>query len=133
MVQSVEIPITVILLLFEILHIKEHIQVALNIRKYSDVNLQNKRWYFFLDWLTALMSFIYIGMPLWILPIALFHCIGHLFYVFTWNSGFYAIRIRQWTSFDKYESRHFTTDFLLTLTDITTHMLMCYYLIVAKM
>jgi hypothetical protein len=121
--------VPILLLIFEIIHVKEHLQVVINVRKYYDDNLQKKRWYFFLDFLTALMSYIWIGMPMELFPISLFHSIGHLYYFFTWNYGFYAIRIRQWTSLDKNYARHFTSDLFLTLTDITTHCLMCYYLV----
>lgn len=125
--------IPIVLFLFELIHVKEHVQVVMNIKKYSDHSLQNKRWYFFFDFLTALLSYMYIGMPLELLPVSLFHCIGHLYYVFTWNKGFYAIRIRQWTSYDKNYEKHLTPDLLLTLTDITTHLLMCYYLFQAAL
>lgn len=129
-----------ILFLFELLHIREHLHVILQNRKYSDVNLQTKRWYFFFDWLTALISYIYIGFSrsqstgtlsrflLIVFPLSLFHCIAHLFYVFTWNTGYYAIRIREWTSSDKFVSHHVTIDFYLTIVDIMTHGIMSYYL-----
>jgi len=120
--------ISAFLLLFEIFHIREHVHVLLNHKKYSDERLKDNRWYFCLDFLTSFLSYIYIGTPLIIFPIAFFHSVGHLFYIFTWNDGYYAIRIREWSSYDKYPKQHFTTDFYLTLIDIITHMLMVYYL-----
>jgi hypothetical protein len=132
-----------ILFLFELLHIREHLHVILQNRKYTNDNLQTKRWYFFLDCLTALVSYIYIGfsrglhikssgslsrVPLILFPLSLFHCIAHLFYVFTWNTGYYANRIREWTSSDKFISHHVTIDFYLTIVDIFTHGIMSYYL-----
>lgn len=120
-----------LLLFCELLHVYEHGQVAMNIRKYSDHNLQDKRWYFMLDGFTALLSYIIIGMPFHLLPIWFFHCIAHIFYAWTWNDSYYAIRIRQWTSTDKSPNHHYTVDFYLTLFDIMTHMILSYNLFYA--
>lgn len=118
---------TIGLLLIEILHIKEHTLIALNFRKYSSLSLAQKRWYFIVDWLTAFLSYLHIGMPIGILPITFFHFVAHLFYVTTWKNGYYSIRIRNWSSKDKF-TKHFTFDLLLTCLDILNHSIMVFYL-----
>jgi hypothetical protein len=120
--------IAFLLLWSETIHFTEHMNVVFMNRKYQDSNLQTKGWYFGWDGLSALLSFWYVGMPIVAIPFSFFHFISHLFYVLTWNKGYYAIRIRKWTSIDQFTSPHFTTDYFLTWIDIITHTMMIYFL-----
>jgi len=117
-----------LLLWSETIHFTEHVNVVFMKRKYQDCNLKTKGWYFGWDGLSALISFCYVGMPMVAIPFSLFHFISHLFYVLTWNRGYYAIRIRKWTSIDQFTSSHFTPDYFLTWIDIITHTMMIYFL-----
>lgn len=60
--------------------------------------------------------------------IVVLHLIGHLFYVITWTDGYYAKRIRDWSSVEYRKEKHVTIDFFLTIFDMTVHMMNGYYL-----
>jgi hypothetical protein len=85
------------------------------------------------DFTTALTSFCFtyhIGYPIYLQLLSAFHAVGHLFYVFTWNKGKYAIRIMKWSS-KEYDGELMTPDFYLTCTDILTHSVMVVGLVLA--
>lgn len=74
--------------------------------------------------LSALVAYLYAGEYLWlVIP----HALAHAFYVYFWNTGDLAIRIRDWSA-KEYTGQWVTPDFYLTCFDITTHACMIYAL-----
>ncbi|KAF0983958.1 hypothetical protein FDP41_007873 [Naegleria fowleri] len=54
--------------------------------------------------------------------LVLFHFIAHMFYVLTWQQGYYSIRIRKWSSAEySPNAPYVTVDFFLTLYDMSIH------------
>ena len=109
-------------LLMEIFHAGAHssVLVGRGIKK-----LEDKRYYFVWDALNVLASF---AMTLCFFPLVMLHAILHLgYYVPYYHTGYYALRIREWSSIS-YVGKRITSDFFLTLFDISTHLAMIYTL-----
>ena len=108
-----------IALVSELTHIAGHTQVLLG-GKVNDPG--NKQWYFYWDGLSSLFAFVLTGFikPIVVIP----HFVLHLAYYAPFlNDAHYAKRIRDWSA-KGYVGRFFTVDWLLTLYDILTHVLL---------
>ena len=66
--------------------------------------------------------------PFYIIFYIILHTIAHAFYVITWNYGYYAKRIQNWTSFE-YKGKQITYDFFLTLFDMSVYFILINYMI----
>lgn len=109
----------IIALISELIHIAGHTQVLLG-GKVRDPG--GKQWYFYWDGLSSLFAFILTGFtkPLIVIP----HFVLHLAYYAPFlNKAYYAKRIRDWSAIG-YKGHFWTVDWLLTLYDITTHVVL---------
>lgn len=77
-------------------------------------------WIFIVTYLYWFKVSFYIYLPV-------IHLALHMFYLMTWNDGYYSRRIQEWSGCD-YHGETFTYDWLLTLGDILCH-LYCAYLV----
>ncbi len=119
--------IFLVLFLSEIFHLVAHTAVCFKLWKPYLKELQDLGHYFVWDCFSAFFSFV-VTRERFLLPLALFHFIVHLYYVITWNKSFYAVRIRDWSA-KEYIGTRFTSDFLLTITDMSMHLAMIYCLL----
>jgi|SRR5579875_765676 len=113
-----------IILYVEFFHIISHVAVLLRLTEFTVEYLKSKRFYFVIDLLTPILACYYIGYyPLLLLP----HTLGHLYYVITWNTSYYAQRIIEWSCIE-YKGKYLTEDFYLTVADILSHSYILYLL-----
>lgn len=118
-----------LLILGESFHIIAHLNILLRIHPPNLITLKGKRLYFVYDMTNALISFLYLYPVNVLLQICVFlHEIAHLFYVYYWNTGSLAIRIRDWST-SEYTGKWITTDFFLTCFDIITHSMLLWHLL----
>jgi len=109
-------------LVSELFHIAAHTNVLLRISPPSLASLKLKRWYFVYDFASLLFAF-FLTRAYW--GAVFIHLVIHIWYVYNWNRGYYAIRIRDW-SVREYKGKWITTDFFLTCYDIGIHALMAW-------
>jgi hypothetical protein len=107
------------LLLVEVFHAYAHANVLLRVQPPTLEQLKGRRYYFVFDMATPLMA--YCLHESWG-PLVLVHALAHMYYVYAWNEGYYAVRIRDW-SVREYRGPRFTVDFALTCYDIAVHVL----------
>jgi len=120
---SLEI-ISVVLLSIELFHILAHLNVLFRYKPPSLDNLKDRRYYFVFDGLSHFLPWLIHGRFFYYVA---FQAIAHAYYVWTWNKGHYAIRIRDW-SVKEYRGKWITVDFFLTWSDIIGHSLNVYAL-----
>lgn len=119
--------ILIILLFSETYHILGHVNVLFRISPPNRSWFRDHRIYFLWDMMSPLIAFI-LTRNLIFLPFTIFHFISHIFYVITWNDGYYANRISEWSS-EEYKGNHITVDFFLTIADILSHCVMFYSIV----
>jgi len=115
--------ISLILASSEIFHILTHLNVLFRFNPPSLEYLEKRGWYFSIDLITAALCCVYSGFTYWFL--VLIHFIVHWWYVIQWNRGYYANRIKIWST-KEYAGPWFTVDFLLTTFDVMVHLLMAF-------
>jgi len=116
-----------LLMISEVCHVIIHTGVLCRLYLPSEIKIKHNKWYFILDLLSAIICFMYVG-NVYIFPIQLGHTIGHLFYIYGWNTNRYASRIQYWSSYE-YTGKIITPDFFLTIFDIFTHGCLVYQLL----
>lgn len=109
----------ILLCVIEAFHAYAHTNVLLRWRPPTLEQLKRRRYYFVFDMLTPLLS--YLLHESWG-PLIFVHAVAHLYYVLAWNSGYYAVRIRDW-SVREYRGPRLTVDFPLTCYDVGVHCL----------
>jgi hypothetical protein len=114
-----------VLLVVEAFHAYAHANVLLRLQPPTLEQLKARGYYFLFDMATPLMA--YCLHQQWGVFV-LVHALAHTYYVYSWNSGYYAIRIRNW-SVREYRGPVFTVDFVLTLLDIAVHLLTIHALV----
>ena len=116
-----------ILLLSEIFHLIGHLKILLRINPPPILWLKQNGYYFVFDMTSPLFVFL-LTRNLIFLPSSTIHFLCHLFYIITWNTGYYSNRIADWSSLE-YKGKYITIDFFLTLFDIMVHITMIYSII----
>lgn len=114
-----------VLLVIEVFHAYAHVNVLLRLQPPTLEQLKARRYYFVFDMATPLMA--YCLHESWG-PFVLVHALAHTYYVWAWNSGYYAVRIRDW-SVREYRGPRLTVDFALTCFDIAVHLLTAHALV----
>lgn len=79
-----------------------------------------------LNWIFIISYLYWFQVPFYLyLPVT--HLALHMFYLVTWDNGYFSRRIQEWSGCD-YVGKPFTPDWFLTLGDILCH-LYCAYLV----
>lgn len=118
--------ISIAVLSSEIFHVLGHVNVLLRVNPPEQEWFNEYGIYFVWDMLSAFISY-YLTQEIMFLPTLIIHTVVHFFYIITWNRGYYANRISEWSS-KEYNGKYITIDFFLTLFDIFVHLTMIYSL-----
>jgi len=81
----------------ELYHTVGHGVIMFRQRMLPAKDISRLRFYFFIDLMTVATSYMYTRQLFWL---AALQNIQHLFYFLTWNKGFSAIKVMQWSSLD---------------------------------
>ena len=121
---TVKFYLCLLMILSESFHVLSHLNVMFRISPPTLNQLKAKGYYFLFDGSSFFLSYLLHGRYL---PLVSIETLAHLWYVYNWNSNYYANRIRDW-SVKEYSGKWITVDWFLTWSDIITHVLMVYQL-----
>ena len=117
-----------ILFSMEIIHVLAHSIVLTRVRLAPKKVLVKNRTYFILDLTSALVTALILRHSTEYMGFVFIHSLLHLYYVFTWNKSFYTKKIISWSSLEWKSKLYDVESIVLTLYDISVHVINAYLL-----